>query len=104
MYTVIERRTVNRERIQETVQRGQSEFFPQMQHAPGFVSFSVVADEENGIYTAITIWENKAHAEAFVPELASWVRTLVEHGHTLQSTNYGETMFDLTPQMSTGSV
>jgi len=95
MYTMIERRTINRERIQETVQRAQSEFFPKMQHAPGFVSFYLVTDEENGINTAISVWENKAHAEAFVPEATSWLRTLDELGHTLQSTNHGETMIEI---------
>ncbi len=96
MYTMVERRTINHERIQETVQRAQSEFFPAMQHAHGFVSFYLVTDEENGINTAISVWESKAHAEAFYPEAASWLRTLDELGHTLQSNNRGETVIELT--------
>jgi quinol monooxygenase YgiN len=98
MYTMVERRTINRARIQETIQRAQSEFFPKMQRAPGFIGFYLVTDEENGINTAINVWESKAHAEAFIPEAASWLQTLDELGHTLQSTNRGETMVDLTPQ------
>jgi len=97
MYTVVERRAINRDRLQETFQRGQSEFFPKMLRAPGFVGFYLVADEENGINTAINVWESKAHAEAFIPEAAGWLQTLDEIGHKLQSTNQGETVVDLTP-------
>jgi len=98
MYTMVERRTINRERLQETVQRAQSEFFPKLQQAPGFVGFYLVTDEEHGINTAIVVWENKAQAEAFYQEGAGWLRTLDELGHTLQSDNRGETVIELTPQ------
>ncbi len=98
MYTMIERRTINRERIQETVQRAQGEFFPKLQRAPGFVGFYLVTDEENGINTAIVVWENKAQAEAFQTEGEGWLRTLDELGHTLQSDNRGETVVQLEPQ------
>jgi heme-degrading monooxygenase HmoA len=98
VYTVIERRKINRERIQETVQRAQSEFFPKLQRAPGFVSFYLVTDEENGINTAIVVWEDKAQAEAFQAAGQPWLQTLEALGHTLQSTNSGETMIQLQPQ------
>ena len=97
MYTMIERRTINRERIQETVQRAQGEFFPTLQRAPGFVGFYLVTDEEHGINTAIVVWENKAQAEAFNAVGAGWLQTLDELGHTLQSDNRGETMIQLEP-------
>ncbi|MCA1598566.1 MAG: hypothetical protein LC769_06010, partial [Chloroflexi bacterium] len=51
-----------------------SEFFPKMQRAPGLVGFYLITDEENGINTAINVWESKAHAEAFIPEAASWLQ------------------------------
>ncbi len=98
MYTIVERRTINRERIQETVQRAQSEFFPKLQHAPGFVGFYLVTDEENGINTTIAVWEDKAQAEAFNAVGEGWLRTLDELGHTLQSDNRGETVIQIEPQ------
>ena len=98
MYSMVERRTINRARIQETVQRAQSEFFPKLQRAPGFVGFYLVTDEENGINTAIAVWEDKAQAEAFQPEAEGWLRTLDELGHTRQSDNHGETVIQLEPQ------
>jgi hypothetical protein len=57
VYTIVERRTINRERLQETVQLAQREFFPQLQRAPGFVGFYLVTDEERGINTAIVVWD-----------------------------------------------
>jgi len=39
MYTWIERRKVNIERLPETMQRAQSDFFPKLQQAHGFSSF-----------------------------------------------------------------
>ncbi len=97
MYTMIERRTINRERLQETVQRGQREFFPQLQRAPGFIGFYLVTDEEQGINTAIVVWDSKAQAAAFCQGSGGWLQTLEELGHMLQSDNRGETVITLTP-------
>jgi heme-degrading monooxygenase HmoA len=98
MYTQVERRTMNRARVQETMQRAQAEFFPRLQQAPGFVGFYLVADEPNGIQTAIVVWEDKAHAEAFGPQAAPWLSALDELGHTIQSSNQGETVLQITPK------
>ena len=98
MYTWIERRKVNIERLPETMQRAQSDFFHKLQQAPGFSSFSVVADQENGINTAIVIWESKAHADAFTDANSGWMQTLEQFGHTLQSDNRGEVVIHLAPQ------
>jgi hypothetical protein len=98
MYTWIERRKVNPERLQETIQHAQSEFFPKLQHAPGFTSFHLVADEANSINTAIIVWESKAQADAFSGENSGWMRTLENFGHTIQSDNRGETVINLEPQ------
>ena len=92
MYTVVERRKVNTARLQETIQRAQSEFFPQLKAAPGFVGFYLVADEANGVNTAVIVWESKAQADAFEAENSRWMRTLEELGHPLQSDNRGETV------------
>ncbi len=98
MYTMVERRKINRERLQETVQRAQREFFPQLQRAPGFIGFYLVADEDNSINTAVIVWEDKARADAFNTEGNRWMQTLEELGHTLQSDNRGETMIQIEPQ------
>jgi hypothetical protein len=97
MYTWIERRKANLERLQETMQRAQSDFFPKLQRAPGFSGFYLVADQANGINTAIIIWESKAQADAFTEENSAWMQTLEQFGHTLQSDNRGETVINLAP-------
>lgn len=98
MYTMIQRRKMNRDRLQETQQRAQSEYFPKLRRAPGFVGFYLVADEEKSINTAVIVWENKAHAEAFFSEAQEWFQTLDQMGHTLESSNRGETVIEITPQ------
>ena len=98
MYTIVERRRVNRERLQETVKRAEVEFFPKLQRAPGFTGFYLVNDEKNGIYTAITVWQDEAQADAFDSVSNGWLRVLDELGHSLQSDNRGETVIDLQPQ------
>lgn len=74
MYTMIERRKANPARLQVTMQRGQRDFFPRLQKAPGFTGFSLVADEANDITTAIIVWESKAQADAFDAETRGWMR------------------------------
>ena len=98
MYTTVERRRVNRERLQETVKRAEAEFFPTLQRAPGFTGFYLVSDEENGINTAIIVWQDKAKADAFDSVSDGWLRVLEELGHPLQSDNRGETVIELQPQ------
>lgn len=98
MYTVIQRRKMNPARQQETLQRARTEFFPKLQQAPGFVSFYLVPDEASGVTTAIAVWRSKANAEAFNGVLQSWQQTLDSLGHTLQSTDSGETVVEVTSQ------
>jgi heme-degrading monooxygenase HmoA len=98
MYTTVERRTINRETLDATVKLAQTEFFPHLQRAPGFIGFYLVADEDNAINTAIIVWQDKAQADAFEAQQQSWLRRLDEFGHTLQSDNHGETVIELQPQ------
>lgn len=98
MYTMVERRKANRERMQETVQLAQTEFFPKIQAAPGFVGFYLVADEANGINTAVAVFESKAHFDEFDATAQGWWKTLDEMGHTQESLNRGETIVQLEPQ------
>lgn len=99
MYTIAERRLINRERLQETVKRAEVEFFPKLQRAPGFIGFYLVNDEENSINTAIIVWQDKAQCVAFNSVYDGWLRVLDELGHVLQSDNRGETVIELQPQI-----
>ena len=74
MYTITERRAVNVERLEETTERARSEYFPKLQAAPGFAGFYLVADDKSNIFTAINVWESKAHAQAFDATMSSWLR------------------------------
>ncbi len=98
MYTLVERWKGPSDNMQETSRRAQTEFFPKLQAAPGFVSFYLVADEANAVNTAIIVWENKAQAEAFTPVAEGWQQVLKQLGHTLQSDNRGETVIELQPK------
>ncbi len=98
MYTWIERRQNNPARLQETVERAHAEYFPKLQRAPGFVGFYLVVEEATGINTAIVVWESKAQADAFLPEVERWMQVLDKYGHTVQSDNRGETVIQLDPQ------
>jgi len=98
MYTMIERRKANQARAQETGQQAQRDFLPKLQQASGFVGFYLVEDKEDGVNTAIIVWESKAQADAFQPEADSWTRTLDAHGHRLETSNRGETIIQVTPQ------
>ena len=98
MYTIVERRHTNFPRLQETLQRAQSQFFHKLQQASGFTSFYLVTDEVSGINTAIIVWATKAQADAFEEENSNWKRTLEDLGHSLQTDNRGEIVVSLEPQ------
>ncbi|MDQ2745169.1 MAG: hypothetical protein M3Z66_23135 [Chloroflexota bacterium] len=95
MYTTIERRKMNHERLPETMQRAQAEFFPTLQSAPGFVGFYLVADTEKGINSAIVVFEDRAQAEAIGQTASGWMQALDEMGHTVQTRNGGETVVSI---------
>lgn len=98
MFTIVNRRKMNRDRSQETIQRGQSEFFPKLRQAPGFVGFYLVTDEDEGINTAIIVWQDKESAQAFQGEAERWQSVLEDMGHTVESDNRGETVVSIEPQ------
>jgi quinol monooxygenase YgiN len=98
MYTIITRRTFDPARFQEMRERGQREFLPKLQQAPGFVGFYLVSDEEQGVNTAISVWENKESADAFQPQADGWMQTLDSLGSRLESMNRGETVIEIMPQ------
>ena len=97
MYALINRRTPNRDRQQETLQRAGSEFFPRMRQAPGFIAFYLIAGED-GVNTAISLWEDRAQAEAWQPQAQAWSDTLDELGNRLESRTAGEVTAHVTPQ------
>ncbi len=98
MYTIINRRRIDPARQQETLARAQREFFPQLQQAPGFVGFYLVADEEQGVNVAVIVWRDKASADAFRPQNVAWGQVLESMGARQESTNRGETVVEITPQ------
>lgn len=98
MYTIIDRRKVNRARVDETAQAAQSGPTAGLSAASGFVGFYLVEDTEEGVNTQIIVWESKAHADAFQHGMDSWNRTLDAHGHRLESANRGETVIHVEPQ------
>ncbi len=95
MYAMVTRRTMNPARAQETRERAASEFWPKLQQAPGFVSFSLIQGED-GVTTAVVLWESKAQADAFRGEAAGWSRALDEFGHQLETQGGGEVVQHLT--------
>ncbi|HET8626791.1 MAG TPA: antibiotic biosynthesis monooxygenase [Thermomicrobiales bacterium] len=98
MYTIVQRRRIDPARQQETRERAQRDFFPQLQRAPGFVGFYLVADEEQGITTAITVWQDQASAAAFQPQVDAFTQVLKSMGARRESINRGETVVAITPQ------
>ena len=96
MYAIVTRRRLNQARVDETRQRAATEFFPQLQQAPGFVSFSLVQGE-SGINTAVVHWQSKTQADAFQGEAETWLRTLDELGHQTETVEGGEVVQHLTP-------
>lgn len=97
MYTIINRRKINRERQQETLERARAEFFPKLQAAPGLIGFYLVTDMDEGVNTAIIVWQDQASADAFRSEGERWARVLDEVGHTTLSDNRGETTVSIEP-------
>jgi len=89
MYAIVTRRRMNPARMEETRALGRSEFFPKMQQAPGFVSFSLIRGED-GVNTAVILFQSKEHAEGFRGEAEAWTRKLDEFGHQFEGQSMGE--------------
>jgi len=93
MYTVIDRRQVNLSRLDETTKRGETEYFPTLRAAPGFIGFYLVADGD--LFVALNVWENQASADDFEPTMKAWLGVLEEMGHKGVTQNRGETVIAL---------
>ena len=97
MYTIIDRRTTNLERLPETGERAESEYFPKLRAAPGFSGFYLIADEGGELFVGLTVWESKPHADAFEATMSGWLHTLEDLGHTGVTENRGEAVIELQP-------
>ena len=95
MYAIVTRRKINQSRAQETREHAQRDFFPKLQHTPGFVSFTLIEDTD-GVNTAVIIFESEDAAAAFREEGDAWGRTLDELGHTVESFEQGQVTQHLT--------
>ena len=80
-----------------TVRRAQTEAFPRMQSAEGFVGFYLVTDEKEGINTAIIVFESQEHCDKYIAASKDWWKALDDLGHTLQTANSGPTNIELGP-------
>src|SRR5690348_3501458 len=98
MYAIIDQRQVtNPGAIPEIRRQFTQDFQPKLQHAPGFVAFYRVQGAQNMI-TAVILWQDKAHADAFGSELARWEQTLEAAGFHTVSAPSGEVVTQLTPE------
>ena len=95
MYAIASRRTMNQSRVQETRERAEAEFWPRLRAAPGFVSFSVIQGED-GVTTAVTVFADKADADAFAEAREAWASSLNDLGHHVESVEQGEVAMHLT--------
>ncbi len=98
MYTIINRRKIDPARQQETRARAEREYWPKLRQAPGFVGFYLVADEEQGMTVSVAVWQDKASADAFQPQVEAWGQVLESMGTQRESSNRGETVVEITPQ------
>jgi heme-degrading monooxygenase HmoA len=98
LYTIIDRRTTNFERLPETTERAEREYFPKLQAAPGFSGFYLVADEGSDLFVGTTVWESKPYADAFEATMTGWLQALEELGHNGQTENRGEALIELQHQ------
>jgi hypothetical protein len=97
MYTLIERRTFDPDRIGETRKLAEKDFFPKLREAPGFVSFNLVNDADNAVNLAVFTWDSQAQADTFLAANGKWRDTLTSMGNVLQGENHGESMVQLQP-------
>ena len=89
MYAVVDRRQTDFARAQKARERAQRVFFPKLQRAPGFVSFTLVQGKD-GVATAVVLWESQVQTDAFRAEAEAWQRAPDEFGHGLETQGRGE--------------
>jgi hypothetical protein len=97
VYTIVDRRKTNIDRLPETMERAEREYFPELRSAPGFVAFHLIADDGGALFVAVNIWEDKASAEAFEATMSGWLGVLEHLGHRGQTADRGETVVELRP-------
>jgi len=89
MYAIIGRRTHDATRQAETNERAEREYFPKLRAAPGFQDLYLVAGDD-GLTTAVMIWEDRARADAFMAENQWWMQALEEMGNRMESRTGGD--------------
>ncbi len=97
MYTIVQRRRIGADQRQQVRERAEREFFPMVRQAPGLIGFYLVADDEQGMTVAISVWRDQASAEAFQPQVEAWTQVLESMGARRESVNRGETVVEITP-------
>jgi hypothetical protein len=97
VYTIIDRRTTNVDRLPETMERAERDYFPRLRAAPGFTGFRLIADERGDLFVGVTSWEDKSYADAFEATMSDWLQVLQGLGHNGETENRGETVVELQP-------
>ncbi len=97
MYAMVTRRRPAPGRQEEVQRRADTELWPKLRQAPGFVAAYVVAGAD-GLTTGIALWEDRAHAEAFRSTAQAWGAAMEELGGSLESGTEGEVVAAITPE------
>ncbi len=97
MYAMVTRRRPAPGRQEEVRRRADTELWPKLRQAPGFVAAYVVAGAD-GLTTGISLFEDRAHAEAFRPTAQAWGAAMDELGGSLESGTEGEVVAAITPE------
>ncbi len=97
MYAYVTHRKGDQAKRNELRQIAERDYFPKLKSASGFVSFYTVEEDDKSRNYVISMWESKAHADAFRKESAGWVKTVDAHS-TLHSSSGGEVTSHVTPQ------
>ncbi len=75
MYAIITRRTTSPTQRAAVDEKAGQEFFAALQQAPGFVDFYLVHGQD-GVSTAVQIWEDRAQGDTFMAQQQQWRQTL----------------------------
>lgn len=96
MYALVTRRRMNRAQAQATRARAAREFWPLLQQAPGFVSFTLI-EGDDGANTGLIVFEDKAQLDAIREQAEAWQQSLDADGHQLEHQHEGEVVRQITP-------
>lgn len=95
MYAIITRRTTSPTQRAAVDEKAVQEFFATLQRAPGFVDFYLVHGQD-GVSTAVQIWEDRAQGDTFMAQQQQWRQTLDAMAPQIGVTSAGEVAAHIT--------